>query len=246
MVHERQRLTRKARHVWPRKKDPDEAPIFYEKMDGTHQTFTEKEIRLGLKRLYEFQRLLTGRQLVDAIDWCESIARLKSQVMLKLLNRALTDCVEKHNMDPARIFIWWAHGTRGYFVKSLRKHTRGKFGIQTSPRHHFVLKVRQMPLEEFFHRMYILNKIPRPIAADMRLAVHEGRVGNHMKREWAPYLCANSRFRHRKQLKWLDRTRQFDYYEARREWIHRYKANGMRASTEAREARGLPPLAIAQ
>jgi len=82
------------------------------------------------------------------------------------------------------------------------------------------------------------------MACDMRLALHEHRVSQDMIKDWAPYLTAHSRFFHRKELKWLDSTRQFDYYEARREWIQRYQANLLRASSEAREARGLPPIAV--
>merc|ERR1719450_929601 len=109
-----------------------------------------------------------------------------------------------------------------------------------------MIRVRQMPIEEFFHRVFIYNKVPRSVAADMRLALQQGRVSPQMMKDWAPYLCAHSRFWHRKDLKWLDSTRQFDYYEARREWIRRYKANLLRGSAEAREARGLTPLPMGE
>lgn len=204
--------------------------------------FRDKELRLGMKRLLEYARMIKGKQIQDALDWVESMAQMKSESIRKLLRRVMQECIEKHNMDPARVYVFDAQPQRGYVVKSIRMHSMAKFGVNKSPRHMFMVRVREMPLEEYFHRLYIFNKVPRSLAGDMRLALHEGRVNPQIAKEWAPYLCAESRFRHRKELKWLDKTRQFDYYKAREEWIQRYKANLMRGSTEAREARGLPPL----
>lgn len=243
LVHQRQAALRRKRHIWPRQTDENEAPIFGGSDDGQVVAFREKEVRLGMKRLLEYARIIRKRQIQDAVDWVESMARLKSEPILKLLRHAMQECIERHKMDLSRIYIFDAHPGRGYFVKSIRQHSRGRYGINKSPRHMFMIRVREMPLEEYFHRLYIYNKVPRSLASDMRLALHENRVSPQTAKEWAPYLCANSRVFHRKELKWLDSTRQFDYYQARREWIQRYKANLLRASTEAREARGLPPLA---
>merc|ERR1712217_469477 len=158
--------------------------------------------------------LIRHRQMQDAIDWVESLGQMKTKPILDLLRRAQKTCVEQSQMDAARLYIVEAHGERGPFVKKLKKHSRSHFGIVKSPRNAFSIKVRQMPLEEYFHRLYIYNKVPRTLASDMRLALHENRVNPQTAREWAPYLCANSRYRHRKELRWADRTRQFDYYQA--------------------------------
>mmetsp|Transcript_128945 Transcript_128945/g.223688 ORF Transcript_128945/g.223688 Transcript_128945/m.223688 type:complete len:321 (+) Transcript_128945:102-1064(+) len=243
IVHQRQAALRRKRHIWPRQADENEAPIFGGTEDGQVIAFREKEVRLGMKRLLEYARIIRKRQLQDAVDWVESMARLKSEPILKMLQTAKQECIERHKLDISRLYIFDAQPQRGYFVKSIRQHARGRFGINKSPRNMFMIRVREMPLEEYFHRLYIYNKVPRSLAADMRLALLENRVSPQTAKEWAPYLCANSRILHRRELKWLDSTRQFDYYQARREWIQRYKANLLRASTEAREARGLPPLA---
>lgn len=245
IIHKRQATIRKYRHAWPRRQDPSEAPIFGVKEDGTQLAFRDRDIRIGMKRLLEYAKLLRHRQMPDAIDQVESIARMKSEVILKLLRRAMKECEEHHRWDIARTYIFDAQPQRGSFVKSLRKHSRGNFGVVKSPRHMFMVRVRQMPLEEFFHRMYVYNKVPRSMAADMRLALHQNLVSPQMIKQWAPYLQSNSRYFHRREMKWLDRTRQFDYYQVRREWIQKYKANLLRASTEAREARGLSPLSMA-
>ncbi|CAE8635353.1 unnamed protein product [Polarella glacialis] len=242
IIHQRQAACRQKRHIWPRRKDPDEAGIFGAKEDGTQLAFRDKELRISMRKLLDYARIIRNKQIQDAIDWVESMARMKSEVILKLLRKAVKDCVEKRKMDISRLYIFDAQPMRGFFVKSLRKHSRGNYGVVKSPRNMFMIRIREMPLEEYFHRIYIYNKVPRGLAADMRLALHQNRVSPQMQKEWSPYLCASSRMFHRKELKWLDCTRQFDYYEARRDWIRRYQANLMRASSEAREARGLPAL----
>lgn len=242
LVHQRQAALRKKRHIWPRKYDQNEAPIFGGTEDGEVLAFREKEVRLGLKRMLEYAKIIRGKQIQDALDWVNTMNRMKSEPVLKLLRKALQECIEKHSWDPARIYVFDAQPQRGYTVKSIRMHSRAHFGVNKSPRHMFMVRVREMPLEEYFHRIYIFGKVPRSLACDMRMALHEGQVNPQTAKEWAPYLCANSRIRHRRELKWLDCNRQFDYYKARHEWIQRYKANLLRGSTEAREARGLPPL----
>lgn len=244
MIHGRQAALRKKRHIVPRRRDPDEAPIFYEKEDGTQLAFRERDVRLGLKRLLDYCRLIRGRQLQDGIDWVESLSRMQSEVVLKLMRKALTECTERYNWDPARIYVLDAQPQRGKYVRELRKHARGNFGITKRPRNYFLLRVRQMSLEEYFHRVHVYNKVPRSLASDMRLALNQNRVSTQTQKEWAPYLCAHSRLHHRRELKWLDSTRQYDYYERRREWIARYQSNVLRGSAEAREARGLAPMAI--
>mmetsp|Transcript_16095 Transcript_16095/g.24457 ORF Transcript_16095/g.24457 Transcript_16095/m.24457 type:complete len:253 (+) Transcript_16095:3-761(+) len=246
IAHERQAALRKKRHIWPRRSDPEEKPIFYPKEEGVLLSFQEAPIRVGVKRMLDYAKLMKGRQLQDGIDWLESIARVNTEPILKLMKKALEDCQEIHKMDPARLFIIDAQPLRGKYVKELRKHARGNYGFMRRPRNKFRFTVREMPLEEYFHRLYIFNKVPRSLSADMRLALHQSRVSPQMQKEWAPYLCAHSRHRHRMELKWMDSTRQFDYYQAREEWIQRYKSNLMRASTEAREARGLAPLPMAE
>lgn len=246
IVRQRQAACHKKRHIWPRRKDPEEAPIFGAKLDGKQLSFRDKELRISMKKLLDYARIIKNKQIHDAVDWVESMARMKSEPILKLLRKAMKDCGEKRRMDLARVYVFDAQPQRGFFVKSLRKHSRGHYGIAKSPRNMFMIRVREIPLEEYFHRIYIYNKVPRGLASDMRLALQQNRVSSQMQKEWSPYLCASSRMFHRKELKWLDATRQFDYYEARQSWIQRYKGSLMSRDTEAREARGLPPLPLGE
>lgn len=243
LAHQRKAAMAKKRNILPRVRDPNERPIRVNKEDGNQLAFRAKEVRLGMKRLLDYCRLVRGKQLQDGIDWVESLARMKSEPLLKMMKAALAECAEKHKWDPARIYIFDAQPQRGKYVRELRKHARANFGIVRRPRNYFMIRLRQYPLEEYFHKVYIYNKVPRSLASDMRLALHQSRVNPQMQKEWAPYLCANSRLHHRRNLKWRDATRQFDYYEQRREWIQRYQTNILRGSAESREARGLAPLA---
>merc|ERR1712007_36563 len=104
----------------------------------------------------------------DAMDWTESLARLKSVPIMKLLKRAAKEVVEKYNWDLARVYVHTVFTRRGFFVKSIRKHTRGRYGINKSPRNMFMVRLREAPIEEFFHKLYIYGKVPRSIASDMR------------------------------------------------------------------------------
>lgn len=241
IVHKRQADLRRKRHVWPRRRDENEEPIFGGTEDGQVLAFREKEVRMGLKRMLDYCRLIRGRQIQDAIDWIECMGRLNTAVIMKVLRNAMQECIEKYKMDVSRVYIFDAQPQRSYYVKSIRLHSRGRYGIQNSPRHMFMIRVREMPLEEYFHKVFVFNKVPRSLAADMRLALHERRVNPQVAKEWGAYLCSASRFHHRHQLKWLEITRQFDYYDVRRAWINRYQNNLLRTSAEAREARGLPP-----
>lgn len=234
---------RAKRHLWPRRSDSKEEPIFGDK-DQDVLAFTEKEIRISFKKLVHYARLMKRKQIQDAYEWVDSLARMKSEPILKLLEKAMEECRDRRGWDLARTYIYDPQPGFGFYVKNLRKHSRGRYGIMKSPRNRFTIRVRQYTLEEWFHRIYIYNKVPRSMSSDMRLALQQKRVSPQMQKEWSPYLCASSRMFHRKELKWLDNTRQFDYYKVRREWIDRYKANLLRASTEAREARGLPQLAM--
>ncbi|CAJ1411257.1 unnamed protein product [Effrenium voratum] len=245
LVRQRQAALRAKRHIWPRRQDPEEAPIFGDK-EGDVLSFREEEVRISVKKLEHYAKIMKHKQIQDAYDWVDSLSRMKSEVILKLLEKAMEECRDRRGWDLGRTYVVDPQPGRGHYVKSLRKHSRGRYGIMKAPRNNFIIRVRQMPLEEWFHRIFIYNKVPRSLSGDMRLALHQKRVSPQMQKEWSPYLHANSRLFHRKELKWLDSTRQFDYYQVRREWIEKYKANLLRSSTEAREARGLPPLPMAE
>ena len=78
-------------------------------------------------------------------------------------------------MDLSRVQVFDAQPQRGYSIKSLRLHSRGKYGFAHAPRNLFMIRVRELTLEETFHKYYIKGDVPQSLSADMRLAVHEGQ-----------------------------------------------------------------------
>eukprot|EP01066_Platyproteum_vivax_P012770 Platyproteum_vivax@DN5803_c0_g1_i3.p1 len=160
--------------------------------------------------------------------------------MLLMTRMMLKTCRDRYKMDPSRLFICNAElkklrSTRRMILRRFPKHD-----MKEMPRTTLELTCREMPLPEFFHRLYILKKVPRSISMDMRLALYNEKAGTAQEREWLPYLTSKSRYNHRRQLKWEDANRNFDYYEVRREWIDKYSNNLQRRVNEARIARGLP------
>lgn len=236
----RKRAVRLKRHIWPRYFDANEKPIFQHVESQPTLAYQQKNIRMSVKKMLEYTTLISGKQLEDAIHWIEALSRPNARPFLDLMKKARAECVERYKWDLARVFLFNAQVHRGFWVKSVKLHIKGKFGIQKAPRSTLLIRIRELPYEEFFHRLYINHDVPKTIAMDMRLALLQRRASPQMEKEWLPYLNSTTRFFHRKELKWLDSTRQFDYYQVRREWIAKYQANLNRASAEAREARGLP------
>jgi len=234
------------RHIWPRYFDADEDPIVFKDDKIVAHKFQKDCIPLSIKRMQDYTRLLKGRQLQDGIDWLACLARPSSQPLRDILDQAMKECTEVHAWDPARIWIYRMSTASGFYMRRVKFHTKRDStakgpSLERNPRHKFMLWVREMPLPEFFHRMYIFNKVPRSIRLDMRCALVQKKVPQEMEKVWAPYLNSRSRFKHRYALKWRDCTRDFDYYTERRKWIDEYEYNRAREENEARAARGLPP-----
>jgi hypothetical protein len=92
-------------------------------------------------------------------------------------------------------------------------------------------------MEEYYHRMYILGKVPQCVSFDMRQAIREGRVPAETARSWAPYLTSNSRYIHRKEIRRLHACGDFDYYKSRKNWINDYQLNLQRLKDTEKGAR---------
>eukprot|EP00971_Amphidinium_carterae_P218410 4335179-Amphidinium_carterae.1 len=104
LIHHRRAALRQNRHIWPRKIDPEEKPIFIDKDEGVI-AFRERHIKLTLKRLFEYSKMIKSRQIQDAIDWVESMSRMKSEPILRLLRHVMHQCAEKYRWDLARTYI---------------------------------------------------------------------------------------------------------------------------------------------
>jgi ribosomal protein L22 len=244
-LKEEQRVGRIRRHLFPRPPRSaeeaaarkEEEPIFG---GGPLLSFTKEDIPLRVKRMVTYRRLLAKKQIDDAIEWLECLHRPSSQPVLDLLKRARRICVEQKGLDAARLYLQILMPQRGYVIKDGKLTRAGFMHIYRRPRHKLRIVLREMPLAECYQRWYVMKKPPRAMAVDMRLAIHENRVGPRAVREWAPYMTSASRYMHKRELVMSRNLRTWDYYEDRRAWIEKYEANMERRQYEAREARGLP------
>ena len=242
MAHRWQRQAMKDRHILPRSISAKEAPVMTSARNdvgrkGSLFHYQVKEVPMSLKRLHEYVRLLKNRNLEDAIDWVACLTRPSARPILHMLRSAKYDLVEKKGLDLGRLYVDHSHSDRGEYVKIVRRARVGQYALFKSPRHHFRIYIRELPMEEYFHRMYILGKVPQCVAFDMRQAVRESRVVPEMARTWSPYLSSDSRYRHRAELRRRHAIGQFDYYAERKAWITEYRANFQRLRDSQKNSR---------
>ena len=192
---------------------------------------------MSLRRLHEYVRLLKSRNLQDAIDWVACLSRPSARPILNMLLKAKRDLVDKKGLDLGRLYVDHSHSDRGEYIKIVRRMRVGHYSLFKSPRHHFRIYIRDMPLEEYFHRMYILGKVPQCVAFDMRQAIRDKRVSPEVERLWQPYLTSASRFLHRKEIRRRNAVGEFDYYAERRKWIKDYQSNIARLKQAERDHR---------
>jgi ribosomal protein L22 len=231
IAHRWQRQATHDRHLLPPHIDRRMRPIMTTKprLDPSDQGalyhYQVKEVPLSLRRLHEYVRLLKNRNLQDAIDWVACLSRPSARPILQMLKRAKYELVDRRGLDLGRLAIDHSHSDRGEYVKIVRRMRVGHYSMFRSPRHHFRVYIREVPMEEYFHRMYILGKVPQCVSFDMRQALRDQRVAPETERLWAPYLTSNSRYRHRLELRRLKSIGQFDYYKERKRWISEYQNN---------------------
>ena len=198
---------------------------------------------MSLRRLHEYVRLLKRRNLQDAIDWVACLTRPSARPILQMLKRAKHELCEQRGLDLGRLYIDHSHSDKGEYIRIVRRMRVGQYAQFRSPRHHFRIYIREMPMDEYFHRMYILGKVPQCVSFDMRQALRDKRVPAEMERKWAPYLTAASRYLHRKEIRRLHASGQFDYYAERQKWISEYRLNmdRMKQGEKVNRAGGPPP-----
>lgn len=67
-----------------------------------------------------------------------------------------------------------------------------------SYRYSVAVRLRELPLHEYFHRLFILKQVPRSLGHDMRLALHQQQLPQEAARDWLPYLDAPTRSQHKR------------------------------------------------
>eukprot|EP00922_Rhytidocystis_sp_ex-Travisia-forbesii_P054719 GHVS01081077.1.p1 GENE.GHVS01081077.1~~GHVS01081077.1.p1 ORF type:complete len:401 (+),score=65.21 GHVS01081077.1:416-1618(+) len=237
-------LRRRNKHIWPRRADEREDPVTKDKASGSLWKYSKTDLLLSMKRIALYGRLLKGLHVQDALDWLAAIPVVRLNPIFNLISYARNDCIVNFGADPCRLYIHSVEANRKpaqKYVRFFRVYNVGDVGYSmiSSWRNTCIVRLRELPINEYYHKLYILKEVPRSMAADMRVCLHEKRVGPSAYREWYPYLNSYTRFNHKRRLKWLDRTRQFDYFASRKEWIQKYTSTLLRRQTEIRASRGL-------
>ncbi|CBZ52808.1 conserved hypothetical protein [Neospora caninum Liverpool] len=201
-------------------------------------------IPLGKKKLLLYCTIIKGLQITDAIDWLSSLCLHRVNYLLNLLN-ATRKKIHEQGGDISRVYV------ESYMLNIQGQIKRPQFRLRMvnlikTWKFAVVLRFREYPMDEFFHKLFILKHVPRSLTTDMRLALVGQRVNPQTVREWYPLLDSKTRFWHRKRLKWLDRTRQFDYCLARRVFKSKYEENCRRRKIQVLQARGASDAVIAE
>ena len=204
-------------------------------------SFTSSQVPLSLKKLQRYSQLLRHRHLQDAIDWLAAISRPSARPLSKLLLRAQQTLVNTRGLDAARLFVATAVGERGRYERRLFLTRDGGTKVRRHAVNKFQLAVEEMPLPQFFHRVYVEKRVPRCIVLDMQAAVRDLRAVGPVSLGFLPYLTSETRRTHRKSLALLAAKKQWDYFSARDRWIANYSGNTGRHENAARLARGLLP-----
>ncbi|PFH37897.1 hypothetical protein BESB_002380 [Besnoitia besnoiti] len=213
---------------------------------GGGRVWEEKKmnIPLGKKKLLLYCNIIKGLQITDAIDWLSSLCLHRVNYLLNLLN-ATRKKIHEQGGDISRVYV------DSYMLNIQGKIKRPQFRLRSvnlikTWKFAVILRFREYPMDEYFHKLFILKHTPRSLTTDMRLALSTQRVNPQAVRDWFPFLDSKTRFWHRKRLKWLDRTRQFDYCLARRVFKSKYEANCRRRRVQVLQARGASDAVIEQ
>ncbi|KYF40596.1 ribosomal L22p/L17e protein [Toxoplasma gondii ARI] len=230
----RRKAVREAEEAEKAREDAD----FVWRGKGGGRVWEERKanIPLGKKKLLLYCTIIKGLQITDAIDWLSSLCLHRVNYLLNLLN-ASRKKIHEQGGDISRVYV------ESYMLNIQGQIKRPQFRLRMvnlikTWKFAVVLRFREYPMDEYFHKLFILKHVPRSLTTDMRLALAGQRVGLHAVRDWYPFLDSKTRFFHRKRLKWLDRTRQFDYCLARRVFKSKYEENCRRRKIQVLQARG--------
>ncbi|UKJ87660.2 hypothetical protein MACJ_000098 [Theileria orientalis] len=210
--------------ITPKKVDKEEMPI-KSKESARVWEFKVEELPISLKRLRLYSKLLTNLHLQDAIDWLTSFPNIKTNRILNSMSESQKKIFEEHGGDPSRLYIDNIIINYSRPIKQLKHHALGNFGIMCTWRNTFKYKIREMPMNEFYQKIFILGKVPKSMSSEMRNAIYDKRVNSQNIAAWFPYLTAHSRFIFRKNLRFLNKIGKFDYYSHRKDWINQYNEN---------------------
>ncbi|KAK1444169.1 hypothetical protein BgAZ_100750 [Babesia gibsoni] len=183
--------------IKPKARDPEEAGIKGHDSANVWE-FTVEGLPISLKRLKLYTKLLNNLHLQDAIDWLHAMPNIRTNHILNSLSNSQKKIYEEYNGDPSRLYIDNMIINYKTPIKQIKYHALRNFGIMCTWRNSIVYRIREMPMNEFYQKIFILGRIPKSMGAELRAAIYEKRVPAQTITEWYPYLTAHSRFFYRK------------------------------------------------
>ncbi|KYK70521.1 ribosomal protein L22p/L17e [Toxoplasma gondii TgCatPRC2] len=192
----RRKAVREAEEAEKAREDAD----FVWRGKGGGRVWEERKanIPLGKKKLLLYCTIIKGLQITDAIDWLSSLCLHRVNYLLNLLN-ASRKKIHEQGGDISRVYV------ESYMLNIQGQIKRPQFRLRMvnlikTWKFAVVLRFREYPMDEYFHKLFILKHVPRSLTTDMRLALAGQRVGLHAVRDWYPFLDSKTRFFHRKVL----------------------------------------------
>ncbi|KAL8429977.1 hypothetical protein Efla_000790 [Eimeria flavescens] len=215
------------------------------KGEGRVWVAKRRDVPLGRKRLLLLLRLIKGLHLTDAIDWLHAVSNHKCNSLLNVLLKQ-QQIIRDEGADPSRVYIHsYIIGPAGH-IKTMRVGYHYRVSFLKSYRYSLSLRLRELPLHELYHRLFVMKKVPRSLGQEMRMAIRQQQVPREVVRDWLPFLDAPCRFAHKQRLRQLNRQRLFNYFLSRRAFVCIYTSRVRRMGEEAAAARGLTLHAIQQ
>ncbi|CAD2098064.1 50S ribosomal protein L22, mitochondrial, putative [Plasmodium vinckei lentum] len=193
--------------------------------DDRYWTFKVYQLKISLRNLNNFGRLIKGLHLEDAIIFLESIPQIRINNILNSLLNSKDKIINNFNGDISRLYIDNVQIHYNTPMKYIKYHALGHFGLVKSYRNTFTYTIKQMNIQEFYHKIFIRGNVPRSLSHNMRLYFNQNRINKDNLIEWYPYICANSRYYFREKLRYLNNIYQFNYYKSRNNWIQNYFRN---------------------
>ncbi|VWU50999.1 50S ribosomal protein L22, mitochondrial, putative [Hepatocystis sp. ex Piliocolobus tephrosceles] len=217
--------------IRPKIKNEKEICIKNKKND-VFWTFKVYQLKISLRNLYNFGRLIKGLHVEDAIVFLESIPQIRINNILNSLLNSKEKIINNFNGDLSRLYIDNVQIHYNTPMKYIKYHALGHFGLVKSYRNTFTYTIKQMNIQEFYHKIFIRGNVPRTLSHNMRLHLTQQRINKNNLIEWYPYICANSRYYFREKLRFLNNIYQFNYYKSRNSWIQNYYNNINRRKEE--------------
>ncbi|CXI74344.1 50S ribosomal protein L22, mitochondrial, putative [Plasmodium berghei] len=193
--------------------------------DDIYWTFKVYQLKISLRNLNNFGRLIKGLHLEDAIIFLESIPQIRINNILNSLLNSKDKIINNFNGDISRLYIDNVQIHYNTPMKYIKYHALGHFGLVKSYRNTFTYTIKQMNIQEFYHKIFIRGNVPRSLSHNMRLYLNQNRINKDNLIEWYPYICGNSRYYFREKLRYLNNIYQFNYYKSRNNWIQNYFRN---------------------